>query len=172
MRDDSPRLRNRLMGGLGQGATSAIAALVAYLPNLALGSREGFWGAITAIAVAQTEFKATRTTALDQFTGAAVGGVMGLCSAVTLGQHLWSYALAVVSSMLICWAANVPSASRLSGTTATIILLVPHTGTVQSMVVSRVSEVAWGVCVAVATVWVVERGSGAITRIRRSAPSD
>lgn len=167
-----PGLKYRLRGGLGQGATSAIAALVAYLPNVALGNREGFWGAITAIAVAQTEFKATRTTALDQFTGAAVGGIIGLCSAVALGQHLWAYALAVVSSMLICWAANVPSASRLAGTTATIILLVPHTGTVQSMVVSRVSEVAWGVCVAVATVWSVGRVSGAIARARRHARLD
>jgi hypothetical protein len=34
-------------------------------------AREGFWAEIPAIAVVQTEFEAIRTTARDQFIGAA-----------------------------------------------------------------------------------------------------
>lgn len=49
------------------------------------------------------------------------------------------------------------SASRLAGVTATIILLVPHAGSPESTFVSRVAEVGWGVCVAVAIVWLAGR---------------
>ena len=151
---DKPRLRTKLINGLGQGATSSLAALLAYMPNQMIGSKEGFWGAITAISVVQSELKAAKTTAADQFTGAGIGGVIALGTVLGLGQQVWAYALAVVLSVSVCWAANRPSASRLSGITATIVLLVPHTGSVETMFVSRVSEVAWGVCVAIVVVWV------------------
>ena len=150
-------LGQRLRGGLSQGVTSVLAALVAYLPTQALGLREGFWGAITAIAVTQTELGATRNNARDQFAGAAIGGVVGVAVALTAGQQLAGYALAVVLSMLVCWAVNIASASRLAGITATIILLVPHTGTPGHMLVSRVGEVGWGVTVALGLVWLRER---------------
>src|ERR1700712_4505255 len=70
--------RQRLGGGVEQGCLSALAAIIAYVPAQALGMKEGFWGAITAIAVLQSEFKATRTTSLDQLTGAAIGGAVAL----------------------------------------------------------------------------------------------
>ena len=150
-------LGQRLRGGLSQGVTSVLAALVAFLPTQALGLREGFWGAITAIAVTQTELGATRNNARDQFTGAAIGGVVGVAVALTAGQQLAGYVVAVVLSMLVCWAVNIASASRLAGITATIILLVPHTGTPGHMLISRVGEVGWGVTVALGLVWLRER---------------
>ena len=143
----------RFAGGLEQGVMAAAAALCAYLPTRAIGLREGFWAAITAIAVVQTEFTATRNTARDQFTGAAIGGLIGGGVAATVGAHLWSYAAAVIVAILVAWLARVASAARLAGTTATIILLVPHAGTATEMVVARVSEVGWGVTVALGIVW-------------------
>src|SRR5580698_5028884 len=159
----SPALRktlpllHRMAGGAHHGLISACAAIIAYLPTQALGLKEGFWSAMTAIAVVQTEFRATESTARDQFIGAAIGGVTGLCAFVALGPHLLVYAAAVVVAMLSCWALNVASASRLAGTTTTIILLVPHTGSPAGMFASRLAEVAWGVSVAVLTVWVAAR---------------
>lgn len=150
-------LRRRLAGGLAHGVMSAVAATVAYLPTQLLGLREGFWAAITAVAVAQTEFGATRSTARDQFTGAMIGGVIGLAAYLGLGPSLPTYAAAVVFATLACWLVNVASACRLAGITATIILLVPHLGPVERMAGSRVLEVGWGVCVAIGTVWVVTR---------------
>jgi uncharacterized membrane protein YccC len=151
-----PLLR-RLAAGAHHGAISACAALLAFAPAHAIGLKESFWSAITAISVAQTEFQATRTTARDQFLGAAIGGIAGLCAFLTLGQSLIVYALAVIFAMLASWALNVASASRLAGITATIILLVPHAGSPASMLVSRLVEVGWGICVAVGTVWVAGR---------------
>jgi uncharacterized membrane protein YccC len=148
--------RHSLVAGLQHGVIAATAALVAYLPTQALGLREGFWAAITAIAVVQTEFVKTRSMARDQFAGAAIGGMIGVAVVSTAGQHLLSYALAVILSVVACWVLNVASAARLGGITATIILLVPHQGTAEAMLVSRVMEVGWGVTVAIAGVWTVE----------------
>lgn len=163
LRDQLARLQKqlpfgrRLARGSAHGVMSAIAAIIAYLPTQALGLREGFWAAITALAVAQTEFSAARSVARDQFVGAAIGGVTGLCVYLAVGQDLPSYAGAVLLSIVACWLARVASAARLSAITATIILLVPHAGTAQQMLASRVFEVGWGVCAAISTVWVVTR---------------
>ncbi|HEX4266848.1 MAG TPA: FUSC family protein [Steroidobacteraceae bacterium] len=167
-------LRHRLAAGAHHGAISACAALLAFIPTHAIGLKESFWSAITAISVAQTEFRAAQTTARDQFCGAAVGGLTGLCTFFALGESLIVYGVAVILAMLACWAMNVGSASRLAGITATIILLVPHVGSPQSMFLSRIVEVGWGVCVAVATVWLAarlpaahlaaDRGNGAAPR--------
>jgi uncharacterized membrane protein YccC len=146
-----------MVGGAHHGIISACAAVIAYLPTRTFGLKEGFWSAITAIAVVQTEFRTTQTTARDQFIGAAVGGITALCAFLALGPHLPVYAAAVVVAMVACWALNVPSASRLAGSTATIILLVPHVGSPASMFGSRLAEVAWGVSVAVVTVWAAAR---------------
>lgn len=153
---DLPLFR-RMAGGAHHGLVSACAGILAYLPAHALGLEESFWSAITAISVVQTEFQATESTARDQFIGAAIGGSLGVGAAFVPGPHLFLYAAAIVLSMLTCWTLNVASASRISGTTATIILLVPHTGSPERMFGARLSEVGWGVCVAIASVWLAGR---------------
>ena len=151
--------RARLLGGLEQGMMAATAGVLAYLPPHGLGLSEGFWAPITAIAVLQVKVDATRDTARDQFTGAAIGGVIGGALASTAGSHLWTYALAVVIGITACWLANVARAARLAGTTATIVLLVPHQGSALSMVVARVVEVGWGVVVALTVVWLADQAT-------------
>lgn len=149
--------RGRVFGGLAQGLMSSIAALIAYVPTKPLGLQEGFWGSITAIAVVQGELGATRTSARDQFAGAAIGGLIAAVIVSLAGTSLVAYAVAVTSSMLVCWLLNVASAARLAGVTATIILLVPHKGSVARMMLSRIIEVGWGVAVGIAVVWIVNR---------------
>jgi uncharacterized membrane protein YgaE (UPF0421/DUF939 family) len=150
-------LLSRMGGGLHLGVLTAMAALGAYLPTKALGINEGFWSAMTAIAVVQTEFHAAETTARDQFAGAAIGGSIALGMVLAFGGHLIVYAIAVILSAITCWAINLPTASRLSATTSTIVMLVPHTGPPELMMASRLGEVAWGVCVAVFLVWIAAR---------------
>ncbi|TPG55695.1 FUSC family protein [Roseomonas nepalensis] len=150
-------LAERLGAGAQQALLSAVGAVVAYLPTQALGLREGFWGAITAIAVMQTEFGAARNTGRDQVIGSAIGGAIAVAVVLTLGQGLGFYILAVVLSVLACAALNVGSASRLAAITATIIILVPHSGSPQHMLLSRVGEVAWGALVGLGLVWLFQR---------------
>lgn len=148
---------HRLVAGLHHGLISAAAALIAYLPTRSLGLHEGYWSAITALSVVQTEFQATETTARDQLIGAAIGGGCAVLTALLPAAPLLAYAAAVVASILACWALNLSSASRLAGCTATILLLVPHAGSTERMFAVRLSEVGWGVCVAIAIVWIAAR---------------
>ena len=156
LRRTSPLL-GRMVAGAHQGVLSASAALVAYLPSHAFGLDQSFWSAIAAIAVVQTEFRAAESTARDQFLGAAIGGVIGVGASFALGHDLLIYSLAVVLAMVVCWAFNVGTASRLAGITTTIILLVPHIETPERMFLSRLSEVGWGVCSAIGTLWFAAR---------------
>ncbi|MDR3530903.1 MAG: FUSC family protein [Rhodopila sp.] len=148
--------RQNLTDGLVHGIMSAGAALIAYLPTQALGLREGFWAAITAITVVQNALAEVRASARDQFVGATIGGSVGVVVSIFAGQHLASFALAVILAMVLCSMLNLGSAARLAGITATIILLVPHQGSAQTMMVSRIAEVGWGVCVAIVVVWFTE----------------
>jgi uncharacterized membrane protein YgaE (UPF0421/DUF939 family) len=156
LRKAVPLLR-RIAAGAHYGVITACAAVLAYLPTRVLGLKEGFWGAITAIGVVQTEYRATRTTARDQFVGAAVGGVIAVGASLLTGLSLVVYAAALILAMLSCWALNVANAGRLAGITATIVLLVPHTGSAEHMFLSRLGEVGWGVCVAIFVVWLAGR---------------
>jgi len=156
LRRATPLFRRTVAGG-HHGILSACAALLAYLPAEALGLRQSFWSALAAIAVVQTEFRATESTARDQFLGAAIGGLAGVGASFAHGQDLLIYSSAVVLAMAVCWAFNVATASRLAGTTVTILLLVPHVDTPERMFLSRVFEVGWGVCSAIGTVWFAAR---------------
>jgi uncharacterized membrane protein YgaE (UPF0421/DUF939 family) len=159
--------RGRVTGGLVQGLMSTAAALIAYLPTKPLGLQEGFWGSITAIAVVQAELGATQTSARDQFAGATIGGLTSAVILSVAGPSLFAYGVGVTLSMLVCWLLNRASAARLAGSTATIILLVPHKGSVATMMFSRIAEVGWGVAVGVAVVWVVNR----VEKTVRARPS-
>ncbi len=145
-------LRERLSGGVQQGVLSAVAAALAWLPTQALGLKEGFWAAITAIAVAQAEFNAARSTARDQFAGAAIGGGAAVLITVMIGPGIARFMLALALAISCCWVLKVPSAARLSGITAAIITLVPHAGSAGRMMLSRVGEVGWGVTMAILVV--------------------
>lgn len=148
-------LRARIAAGAAQALMSAMAALLAYLPTKPLGLREGFWASITAIAVMQAELGATQSSARDQFAGAAVGGLISALVVAMAGERLPSYLAAVVLSMWACWILNMSTAARLAGSTATIIVLVPHTGSAAWMMMSRIAEVGWGIAVAIGVVWIV-----------------
>jgi uncharacterized membrane protein YgaE (UPF0421/DUF939 family) len=151
------RFFRRLTFGLRQGLVSVAAAFCAYWPTHLLGLQQDFWSAITAISVVQMEFRDSTSTARKQFTGAAIGGIAGLCLSLAFGIHLWVYAAAMLLSVLLCWALNVADASQLAAITSTIILLVPHTGSTERMLASRLSEVGWGVCVGIFIAWLENR---------------
>ena len=147
----------RLAGGCRQAIITVVAAFAAYLPTHLVGLHQGFWSAITAISVAQAEFRDTQSTARKQCMGAAIGGIVGLGLTLGFGDHLPVYAAAVLLSVIMSWVLNVSDAAQLAGITATIILLVPHNGSPELMLVSRITEVGWGVCVGIAVVWVEDR---------------
>jgi uncharacterized membrane protein YgaE (UPF0421/DUF939 family) len=162
-------LYRRSIAGVGQASMSVIAALLAYTPAHWLGLQDGFWASITAIAVTQGEFHSTADLGRRQCIGALVGGSIGFCFALCFGHATWVYAAAVLTSISICTTINRSDSGQLAGITATIVLLVPHTGSPESIVISRLSEVALGACSGAVVVWVYRPLKEAVGRaVRRT----
>ena len=144
---------HRLLKGLSQAAQALIGASMGYGLGLLLHTQQAFWAALTAIAVTQQSYADTRASSLDQAIGALVGGVIGLVAAYLGHDSYIAYAIAIVVVIVSCWCLNVGSAGKLGATTATIVLLVPHTGPFWSVATTRLGEVTLGIACALAVTW-------------------
>ncbi|KLD65769.1 FUSC family protein [Dyella japonica] len=148
---------HRLVQGLWFALQALLAASSAYGLGLLLHTQQAFWAAITAIAVTQQTYLDTRSSSRDQLIGALVGGIVGFSATLLLGEQFSAYAVAIVVAITACWLLGVGSAGRLSGTTTTIIMLVPHTGSFWLIALTRVGEVALGIVCSLAVVMLAER---------------
>ncbi|WP_341319030.1 FUSC family protein [Paraburkholderia sp. IMGN_8] len=137
-------LGDRLIEGGVMAVQAVGSASLAFAIGQALHTEQAFWAAITAIAVSQHSYIDTRNLSRDQFIGAMVGGLCGLASALIGGGHLATYVATVAAAVVICWCVNVGSAARLSGITATIMLLVPGMGSPWDKALLRLGEVTIG----------------------------
>ncbi|OOG53825.1 hypothetical protein B0E48_15755 [Rhodanobacter sp. C03] len=136
--------RERLIAGLVQALRAVLAATLGYFIALELGLGQGFWAAITAISVSQNSYAEVRSSSRDQFTGAMIGGLIGLGAAMLGHEHYLAYVLAVIAGMLLCSVLNLGAAGRISGITTTIIMLVPHSGAFWQFALFRLGEVTLG----------------------------
>jgi len=148
---------SRLAKGLLQAALALTGASMAYGLGLLLHTQQAFWAALTAIAVTQQSYLDTRASSRDQVIGALVGGATGLAATGLGGDHYATYAMALVTAIVICWTCGMGSAGRLSATTATIIMLVPHEGSFWSVALLRFGEVTLGIVCALLVTWLVEQ---------------
>ena len=149
-------IRDRVRQGVAHAALGVSAAILAYVPPSLLGLREGFWAAISALAITQTQFTTAFNMGRDQMLGAMIGGAAGALTAALVGKGLAAYGLAVCVAILAAWLANAGTAARLASITTTIIILVPHQTSDTYMLISRVSEVFWGVLSALAVVKIAQ----------------
>ena len=140
--------RDRLIVGLVHALRAVLAASISYFIALELGLGQGFWAAITAIAVSQSSYAEVRNSSRDQFVGAMIGGLIGMGAAMLGHDHYVAYVLAVIVGMMLCSAFNLGAAGRISGTTTTIIMLVPHSGAFWQFALFRWGEVTLGAAAA------------------------
>ncbi|WP_158756389.1 FUSC family protein [Dyella sp. S184] len=140
--------RDRLIVGLVHALRAVLAASISYFIALELGLGQGFWAAITAIAVSQSSYAEVRSSSRDQFVGAMIGGLIGMGAAMLGHDHYLAYVLAVIVGMMLCSAFNLGAAGRISGTTTTIIMLVPHSGAFWQFALFRWGEVTLGAAAA------------------------
>lgn len=153
-------LPDRLIEGCVMALQAVAGASIAFTIASLLHAEQPFWSAITAIAVSQHSYVDTRKLSYDQFFGAMVGGVCGLAAAVLGGGHFVAYMVTVAVAIIICWGANIGSAARLGGITATIVLLVPRMGPPWEVALERLGQVTLGTFCALmvcALIRVVER---------------
>jgi uncharacterized membrane protein YgaE (UPF0421/DUF939 family) len=144
--------RDRLVLDLAHALRAVLAASLGYFVAVELGLGQGFWAAISAIAVSQSTYVDVRKSSRDQFIGAMigglVGGLIGMGAAMLGHYHYLAYVLAVIVGMMLCSIFNLGAAGRISGTTTTIIMLVPHTGAFWQFALFRLGEVTLGVTAA------------------------
>lgn len=156
MRQSLPR-RDRLLIGLMHALRAVLAASLGYFGALELGLEQGFWAAITAISVSQSNYAEVRNSSRDQFVGAMIGGLIGMGAAPLGHEHYMAYVLAVMVGMMLCSTFNLGAAGRISGTTTTIIMLVPHSGSFWQFALFRLGEVTLGAIAALLVTAIFDR---------------
>jgi uncharacterized membrane protein YccC len=135
-------------------AKTALAAALCWWLAMRFGLHEGYWGAITAIIVLQSNFGSTITASRDRLLGTLIGAVFGFSFSL-FGTLPWNYILAVLAAVAVCGLLGFRSSSRLAGVTITILMLVQKSGSHWILALDRVSEVVLGIIVALAVTTLV-----------------
>lgn len=140
---------------LHQGLRTALAAGLAFWITQLLHMPGGYWAAISAIVVMQSEVGATVIASRERFAGTAMGALVGGATAKLWHNHVEIFALAVFLVMVLCTLLHFKNAGRLGGVTVAIIVLIPHTESVWHVALERFLEVSFGIGVslAIATAW-------------------
>ena len=130
-------------------AKTALAAALCWWLALRFGLHDGYWGAISAIIVLQSNVGSTVNASRDRLLGTIIGAVLGFSFSL-FGTLPWNYILAVLAAIIACGLLGLRSSSRLAGVTITIIMLVHKEGPRWSLAMDRVGEVVLGIVVALA----------------------
>jgi uncharacterized membrane protein YgaE (UPF0421/DUF939 family) len=139
---------NRLLKGLSLGLQALAAASLGYGLGLLLHTEQAFWAALTAIAVTQQTYIDTRNASRDQVIGATIGAAVAMAATYLMGDSYLCYAGTMLAVIMLCWGFNVGNAGKLSATTATIVMLVPHVGSFWTVALTRLGEVTLGIACA------------------------
>jgi uncharacterized membrane protein YccC len=130
-------------------ARTALAAALCWWIALRFGLQDGYWGAISAIIVLQSNFGATITASRDRILGTTIGAAFGFGFSL-FGVLPWNFILAVLSAVILCGLLGLRNSSRLAGVTICIVMLVERTGSHWLLALHRVGEVFLGIVVAIA----------------------
>jgi hypothetical protein len=137
--------RRRLL--IHAGKTALAASLCWWLASR-FGLHDGYWGAISAIIVLQSNFGATITASRDRILGTVIGALLGFAFSL-VGVLPWNYIAAIFAAVVICGLLGFRSSSRLAGVTITIVMLV-QASSHKDIALIRVGQVMVGILVAVA----------------------
>jgi uncharacterized membrane protein YgaE (UPF0421/DUF939 family) len=138
-----------------QGLRTALAAALAYWLTTLFHLPSGYWAAISAIVVMQSQVGATLAASRDRFAGTAIGSFIGWLTALIWHQSIVVFALAVLLVMILCSVLRFQNAGRLGGVAVAIIVFIPHSGPAWHIALARFLEVSFGIGVslAVALIW-------------------
>ena len=128
-------------------AKTALSAALCWWLALRFGLHDGYWGAISAIIVLQSNFGSTITASRDRIIGTVIGALFGFCFSL-FGTLPWNYILAVLAAVVVCGLLGMRTSSRLAGVTITILMLVQKPGSHWTLALDRVGEVFLGIVVA------------------------
>jgi uncharacterized membrane protein YccC len=142
-------LPSERMARLLLGVKTALAASLCLWISDRLGLQEGYWAAISAIIVMQSNVGSTARASRDRLFGTAVGAVLGW-AASPWGNYPLAFALTLLAGMLICALLRRKNSVRLAGVTICIVMLAHAGGSNWRIAIDRFFEVSLGILVALA----------------------
>ena len=131
-----------------QAVKTAIAGVISlYLTDL-FHLPEGYWAAISALIVMQSNVGATLSASRTRLAGTAVGAVVGGLFAALYGMNTMAFALAVAIAFFVCDSLHLAESQRLATVTVAIIMLIGRTSSAWIIALHRFAEVALGILIA------------------------
>jgi uncharacterized membrane protein YgaE (UPF0421/DUF939 family) len=131
-----------------QAIKTAVAGLISLNVTNIFHLPEGYWAAITALIVMQSNVGATLSASRTRLAGTAVGALVGGLFAAEWGFNMLAFAVAVTIAFFLCDLLHLPDSQRLATVTVAIIILIGHTTSAWIIAVHRFSEVALGILIA------------------------
>ena len=141
---------DRIRLGIPLAIMTTLAAWAAYSSSSLVGLREGYWAAISAIIVMQSQVSSTRNAGRIRFLGTAIGAVIGWLCASYWHHHVGIYAAAVGLTVVICCLLNMADAGCPAAVALTVIVLIPRAEPIWRIALLRFLEVSWGIALAIA----------------------
>ncbi len=131
-----------------QAIKTAIAGVISlYLTNL-FHLPQGYWAAITALIVMQSNVGATLSASRTRLAGTAIGAVIGGLFMAMFGMNVMAFALAVTIAFFVCDLLHLAESQRLATVTVAIIMLIGQTSSAWVIALHRFTEVALGILIA------------------------
>jgi uncharacterized membrane protein YgaE (UPF0421/DUF939 family) len=137
-------------GLLKQAVKTAAAALISLYCSRFLKLPEGYWAAISAIIVLQSDLESTLRASVNRLAGTAIGAVVGAGVSVYFSEQFWIFGLALMLAMLICALLDQWESYRFAGVTVAIVMLIPHRASPWIVGMHRFAEISLGIVVALA----------------------
>lgn len=131
-----------------QAVKTAIAGVISLYITRLLRLPEGYWAAISALIVMQSNVGATLNASRTRLAGTAVGAIVGGLFAALFGMNTMAFAVAVALAFFVCDSLRLAESQRLATVTVAIIILVAHTSSAWVIALHRFEEVALGILVA------------------------
>jgi len=131
-----------------QSVKTAIAGVAAMYVTQLFHLPQGYWAAISALIVMQSNVGATLSASRTRLAGTAVGALVGGAFTALLGDNLLDFALAVALAFFLCFVLRLPDSQRLATVTVAIIMLIGRSASAWVVALHRFAEVSIGILVA------------------------
>lgn len=142
--------RSALWNSARQATKTAVAGLISLLVTNLFHLPQGYWAAISALIVMQSNVGATVSASRTRLAGTAVGAVVGGVFVAIFGASLTGFALAVALAFVLCDWLRLAESQRLATVTVAIIMLIPAANSAWIVALHRFAEVALGIVIALA----------------------
>jgi len=131
-----------------QAVKTAIAGVISISVTNLFHLPEGYWAAISALIVMQSNVGATLNASRTRLAGTAVGALVGGLFVAVFGTGILGFALAVTIAFLLCDLLHLAESQRLATVTVAIIMLIGRASSAWVVAVHRFAEVALGILIA------------------------